>query len=310
MAETIAFDSFNRADGLLTGDVADTGHPWLGETGSFNVFSNDLATDTGTVPRIAYLDTGKSNCRVLADMKDDSPHKRLAFRVANSTNGLLAYASSVGTVLSKMSAGTVTDLATAGTGTTAGVDAYSLRVDLVGSNVKVYVNDSLKINHTLSAGNQSEFGSNTGHGFYSSTSVSDSVIAGNFTVEVDAPTANAGPDRTVEPNANASLDGTVTWPAATGTTEWELESGPGPVTFTNAGNVDTTAKASTEGVYILSLTATDDAGVSASDTMVMTVNAKPVVDAGGPYQGVAGEPVLLDGVAFSHDTVEWTWTSP
>jgi hypothetical protein len=91
-----------------------------------------------------------------------------------------------------------------------------------------------------------------------------------------APSVSAGPDQTVTlPNA-ASLDGTVTDdglpnPPALVTTTWSQTSGPGTVTFANAGAVDTTASFSAAGTYVLRLTA-DDSALSAFDELTITVD--------------------------------------
>lgn len=86
------------------------------------------------------------------------------------------------------------------------------------------------------------------------------------------PTVGAGPNRTTSVSATAALDGTVgdDGPAPLVTT-WSQQSGPAPVTFGSASSVDTTVGASTPGTYELRLTATDGAGLSAFDEMVLTV---------------------------------------
>jgi hypothetical protein len=59
------------------------------------------------------------------------------------------------------------------------------------------------------------------------------------------------------------------------TTTWSKFSGPGTVTFGDAGAVDTTATFSTDGVYVLQLEA-DDSELSASDTVTITVDPEPL----------------------------------
>jgi hypothetical protein len=92
-----------------------------------------------------------------------------------------------------------------------------------------------------------------------------------------APTVDAGSDQTVVvPNA-ATLDGTVTddglpTPPGAVTATWTRVSGPGTVTFGNPDAVDTTATFSTDGQYVLRLTATDGE-LTAFDEV--TVNAQP-----------------------------------
>jgi len=94
-----------------------------------------------------------------------------------------------------------------------------------------------------------------------------------------APTVNAGPDQTITLPAGVNLDGTVTDdglpnPPGAVTTTWSQVGGPGTVTFGNASAVDTTATFSTDGIYILRLTA-DDGGLTAFDEVTVTVNPQP-----------------------------------
>ena len=93
------------------------------------------------------------------------------------------------------------------------------------------------------------------------------------------PAVDAGPDQTVTLPAAASLNGTVTDdglpnPPGAVTTTWSRVSGPGNVTFADPNAVDTTARFSVAGTYVLSLAAYDgEAG--ASDQMSVTVIAAP-----------------------------------
>jgi hypothetical protein len=90
------------------------------------------------------------------------------------------------------------------------------------------------------------------------------------------PSVNAGPDQSITLPASASLNGTVgddglqSPPALI--TNWSKVSGPGTVSFGNAGAVDTTASFSAAGSYVLRLTASDGA-LSANDQMTVTVGS-------------------------------------
>jgi len=115
----------------------------------------------------------------------------------------------------------------------------------------------------------------------SALSASDEVI---ITVNAappvnQAPVVNAGADQTVTLPAKASLSGTVSDdglpnPPGAVTVEWTKVDGPGTVTFTTPTAVAATAKFSKAGTYTLRLTASDSA-LSASDDVVVTVNAAP-----------------------------------
>jgi len=94
-----------------------------------------------------------------------------------------------------------------------------------------------------------------------------------------APTVNVGLDQTITLPNSATLDATVTDdglpnPPGAVTTLWSKASGPGTVTFGNAGVVDTTATFSVDGEYVLRLTA-DDSDLDAFDELTVTVNPQP-----------------------------------
>ncbi|HKE70733.1 MAG TPA: hypothetical protein VKB55_15845, partial [Nocardioidaceae bacterium] len=77
-----------------------------------------------------------------------------------------------------------------------------------------------------------------------------------------APTVDAGADQSVILPASVTLDATVTDdgqpnPPGAVTTTWSATSGPGTVSFANPDAVDTTAMFSSQGDYVLRLTATD-----------------------------------------------------
>jgi PKD repeat protein len=89
------------------------------------------------------------------------------------------------------------------------------------------------------------------------------------------PTVDAGPDQTITLPADAMLDGTVNDdglpnPPGALTTAWSVDSGPGSVTFSDPHAVDTRAAFSTQGTYVLRLTASDGA-LSTSDSVQVTV---------------------------------------
>jgi uncharacterized protein YjiK len=90
-----------------------------------------------------------------------------------------------------------------------------------------------------------------------------------------APSVDAGADQTITLPDSASLNGSVTDdglpdPPAAVTTTWSMVSGPGTVTFGDASALSTTAAFSTDGTYVLRLTA-DDGELTASDDLTVTV---------------------------------------
>jgi hypothetical protein len=106
-----------------------------------------------------------------------------------------------------------------------------------------------------------------------------------------APVVNAGADQTITLPAAAILDGTVTddgqpSPPGAVTTSWSATSGPGPVTFLDAGAVDTQASFTTAGVYVLTLAASDGA-LSGADQIQVTVQSGPPTGSGTVERRVA-----------------------
>lgn len=92
-----------------------------------------------------------------------------------------------------------------------------------------------------------------------------------------APTVNAGVDRVVVLSGQTWLSGRARddgKPKPTPTLRWSKASGPGSVTFADAGAAETTARFSKVGNYVLQLTA-DDGQLSSSATVHVTVTAPP-----------------------------------
>ena len=91
-----------------------------------------------------------------------------------------------------------------------------------------------------------------------------------------APTVSAGADATVQLRDTAALNGTVSddgLPSGTLATKWSKVSGPGTVTFGDAEKVDTTARFSAAGDYLLQLRA-DDGALTATDDVRITVRTE------------------------------------
>jgi Bacterial Ig-like domain len=111
-----------------------------------------------------------------------------------------------------------------------------------------------------------------------------------------APTVSAGPDRNITLPNTATLTGTATddgLPSASSlTSTWSKVSGPGTVTFGNAGQPSTTAAFSLAGTYVLRLTASDGT-LSSQDVLSVNVTAAPV-----PPPTTPASPTLTgDGTA-------------
>ena len=132
-----------------------------------------------------------------------------------------------------------------------------------------------------------------------------------------APVVNAGPDQIVA-TRSTGLSGSATDdglpnPPRTLTYVWSKVSGPGSVTFGNAQTAITTATFSVGGIYTLKLSSSDGA-LTGTDTVVLTVNKSPVVNA-GPDQTITlpGAATLSgsatdDGIPNPPGTLSYTWT--
>lgn len=101
------------------------------------------------------------------------------------------------------------------------------------------------------------------------------------------PSADAGPDHTITlPTDTVALEGLATDDGlpegSTLAVTWTKVSGPGEVTFDDAGSAATSATFTVDGEYVLKLTASDGQ-LSSNDTTAVTViprNQAPVVDSG------------------------------
>ena len=96
-----------------------------------------------------------------------------------------------------------------------------------------------------------------------------------------APVVDAGLDATIRlPVDTVALDGTVSDDGrptgATLSTAWSVQSGPAGATFGDVNMVDTSVTFTSEGTYVLELTA-DDAALQGSDTVTITVEGAPSV---------------------------------
>jgi len=136
--------------------------------------------------------------------------------------------------------------------------------------------------------------------------VSDGALSGRGTTTVtvasalnNPPIVEAGAADLVALTDGATLNGTVTDDGKPSdqqlTIMWSKISGPGVVTFADASAANTTATFSLPGVYTLSLIANDGEVIS-EDTVTITVNRAPTVNAGDDQSIGDGETATLDAV--------------
>src|SRR5205814_2131939 len=132
-----------------------------------------------------------------------------------------------------------------------------------------------------------------------------------------APVVNAGPDQIVATHStglsgSATDDGLPNPPGAL-TYLWSKVSGPGSVTFGNAQTANTTATFSAGGTYTLKLSASDSA-LTGTDTIVLTVNKAPVVNAGPdqtitlPDSATLSGSATDDGIPTPPGALTYTWS--
>ena len=116
----------------------------------------------------------------------------------------------------------------------------------------------------------------------SGNTATDSVVVtvDNGSLPNQAPNVSAGADQQVTLPANTiSLTGTASddgLPSGVLSTNWSVVSSPGTVTFSDSSALATTAQFSTDGLYVLRLTA-DDSALSNSDDLTVTVSATPML---------------------------------
>ncbi|WP_141735200.1 PKD domain-containing protein [Oligoflexus tunisiensis] len=114
------------------------------------------------------------------------------------------------------------------------------------------------------------------------------------------PTVNAGPD--LLHNHMATLAGVATHAQVY---QWSQVSGPGALTFSAGTSLQTNVAASTDGVYVIRLTAIGSTGLTAQDEMILTWDTTPpTVSAGQDI--IIGAPTALQGSAGS-DAVSVSW---
>ena len=116
------------------------------------------------------------------------------------------------------------------------------------------------------------------------------------------PTADAGEAATVPVGALVTLNGggSSDTDGSIAGYHWVEESGPA-VALSGGDTPAPSFNAAAVGSYVFKLTVTDNEGLTASDSVTITVQGPPVADAGDPLTVVAGTAVALDGSGSSDD---------
>jgi len=137
--------------------------------------------------------------------------------------------------------------------------------------------------------------------------------------DVTRPRADAGPDQVVDEDTQVTFDASGTWDndpgfASSATYEWTFEDQGAPITLTGLGPTYTF---STPGRYVVTMTATDAAGNSDTDDMVVLVLdvTPPMADAGSDQTVDEDTYVPFDGTGSTDNhpdfpkgaDFEWTF---
>ncbi|MCH8816630.1 MAG: PKD domain-containing protein [Chloroflexi bacterium] len=136
--------------------------------------------------------------------------------------------------------------------------------------------------------------------------IDDVELVGNGPAN-SSPVADPGPDQAGNEGDGFTFDGSGSFDVDGTITSYDWDFGDGGT----ASGVSATHVYADDGVYIVTLTVTDDAGADGSDSALVTVaNLAPVAGAGGPYTGIEGSAITFSGSVSDpglNDTHTFTW---
>lgn len=171
-SRTKVLDKFNI--GPLSGTafgVALTGQSWTVQTGTWVVStSTGEAYESGNVAQSnAYVDSGMANVELRASVKLKA-FDGLMLRRVGTTEYVCVYISLTGVMVAKRDLGALTTLASGPAVTYQAGRWYSLKVQVYGTKIDVYVDNVFSVSHTLAGGDDTKFLSSTQHGLFCSAS--------------------------------------------------------------------------------------------------------------------------------------------
>jgi len=157
-------DTFVRADAATLGN-AETGQTWTVVSGGIGIVSNIATQNAGAGTSIVTADAGIADGSIECSWRWESgaSGNGLIFRRIDATNYLFTAVESAGGTLKlyKYDGGALSTLATVtGLGLTTGT-WHPVKVGLRGNKVTVTVDGVQRINHTLTAADQTKFGGAT-----------------------------------------------------------------------------------------------------------------------------------------------------
>lgn len=138
-------DDFNRADTDAGLGTSSSGHTWLtGGTGNntWGIEGNRAYKVGASINAVAYIESTLSDCAVEATLQTFDIRSGVSFRFSDNSNWWFAYwLTSTGFQVRKMVAGS-SNLVFSHTQT--GANGDTLKVILIGDQIEVYINGSLK----------------------------------------------------------------------------------------------------------------------------------------------------------------------
>lgn len=151
-ASTVSItDSFNRADSATLG-TADTGQVWdssAGSSGVFGISTNKAYLSTTAANSVAVLDSGILDYSISATSTSTTTDWGFTLRYVDNNNYLRVFCTSQYWVyISTRISGTQSTIASLAS--TPLVDGTVFRVDIIGDDVNVYMDDVLKLTGDLS----------------------------------------------------------------------------------------------------------------------------------------------------------------
>lgn len=187
-------DTFDRADSASSLGSTDGGSlsplTWTAQNGTWGISSNKAYLTDTTSQAVATVDTGLADVDVAVDitLSSTQPNVGVICRLIDNNNYLLAAWAGQIMYLFKREGGGFTELTSVSREWSLG-STYRVRISAVGDLVKVFIDTTEVLSHTLSSGDQSTFGAATSHG---------------IRVSAEAGTGDAGDSRFDTFNATAA----------------------------------------------------------------------------------------------------------
>ncbi len=288
------------------GDVQGPTGLWMADDGSFvaggNSYGTSASVDTSATPDVPQS--------VLQTERWVTGTMQWAFPVTAGQYQVNLYFSEIfGGAMS--SGARVFDISVEGQ-SQAGIDIYGLAGALTGTVLSYTVASDSLLDVNLSGVVQNP----------AIKGIEIIAIDGQVTPQNSAPTVGAGAGLTIEVSEVITLAGSAAddgLPNNQLSAEWTMVSGPAPVQFDTAGNIESAAVFTEAGTYTLQLQVSDGL-LSATDTVIVNVTETPVVisnageivyriNAGGPEIPASPLNWQADNAGSNYVNTGKTWSS-